>query len=293
MPKDNYGVPVDIVMDPTSIPGRMNIGNLYEQYFNSVSRHTKHLITNKLKECNEDLTTITDKTVSELFKIVLGLVDILETEQAAAYHKADKHQKREIIKEIVEEEFYLYYKLSSVKKPYQIVLELKGTIYEPLRSTIDLSRKGKVRWSKNAVMAGPQYIILLAKTPENFLSTASAKTNHYGLPVGVGAKTRNRLPSRNSPVKILSETETRLYASYVGSKGLAELKDRANSIPTHSALYKNILNAKIPTNIDCVIDRKKVPFGKDSAIQFIDNITNAAGIDIVYTKDKHIKHPVL
>jgi hypothetical protein len=293
MPKDNYGIHVDIVMDPTSIPGRMNIGNLYEQYFNSVSRHTKYIITNKMKELNEDLSIMTDSTVSKLFTIVLGLLDIIDTEQAIGYHKADKHQKREILKEIVEKELYLYYKISSKKKPYQIVLEIHGTMYEPPNSVIDIGKDGKPVWTKNKVMVGPQYVILLAKTPENFLSTASAKTNHYGLPVGVGAKTRNRLPWRNSPVKIISETESRLYASYVGPVGLAELKDRANSIPTHACVYKNILNARVPTNIDYVIDRRKVPYGNDSAIQFIDNIVNAAGMEIVYCKDTTKEHPTI
>ena len=280
-------------MDPTSIPGRMNIGSLYEQYFNSASRRAKWLITNKMNELQEDLTTMTDSTVTELFKLVLGLVDIVDTEQAVAYHKADKHQKREILKEIIEEEFYLYYKISSKKKPYQVTLDISNSIYAPLETFIDVGTDGIPKMTKNKIMVGPQYIILLAKTPENFLSTASAKTNHYGLPVGVGAKTRNRLPWRNSPVKIISETESRLYASYVGQKGLAELKDRANSIPTHAAAYKNILNAKVPTNIDVLVDRKKVPFGNDSAIQFIDNIVNASGAAIVYVKDKKQKHKVL
>jgi hypothetical protein len=138
----------------------------------------------------------------------------------------------------------------------------------------------------------PMYFILLAKTADNYLSTSSAKTNHYGLPIGVSNKARNLMPFRNNPVKILSETETRLYVSYASRLALIELKDRGNSIKTHRHIYHNVLTAAHPTNIERVVDRSVCPYGNDSSLEIVDNIFKASGIQIDYVHDKDKIHPV-
>ena len=60
------------------------------------------------------------------------------------------------------------------------------------------------------------------------------------------------------------------------------MKDRANSITTHEEIYKNILLADKPTNIDEVIDRNKFNFGGDESLKLIDRILNAGGIELSY-----------
>lgn len=285
------GTFVDMCMDPTSIPGRMNIGNLYEQYFCTMSRHTKKMVIDKFNSYGTNFNTLDDMRINELFSIVTGLTEILDTEQHQGYMSTSLDEKRFILKEVMDKELYLYYKVTSKKRPYQVVGEVAGTIYEPKMTNIIWSKDGRTFVTKNQMMVGPQYVILLAKTPESFLSCASAKTNHYGFPIGVGSKQRVNLPFRNSPVRILSETETRLYTSYVGRRGIIELKDRANSIKTHEAIYNCILNAPVPTNIDNVVDRSIVPYGGDAAIEFVENIMNAAGININYVVDDKKIHP--
>ena len=134
-------------------------------------------------------------------------------------------------------------------------------------------------------MIAPVYTIILSKIGDNFLSVAGAKLNHFGFPIGVGSATRNYLPYRASPTKILSETESRLYLSYVSRKAIAELKSRANDIDVHESLYRNILDSEIPTNIDTVYDRKEHGYGEDSAMELINNIFNCAGIEIINNSD--------
>lgn len=289
MPVDEYGNVADIIMDPSSIPSRMNVGRLYEQYFNAMSRHTKKLVIEIME--NKSAYELSEPTVIKAFDTVLGLLELIGTEQYTSYLNTSYEQKLEILEEIRLRELYILYKISSKKKAYQIVLKTQQTMYAPPLGRIR-HRNVKDGVTKRKIFIAPLYIILLARTADNFLSTASPKVNHFGLPIGVSNKSKNLWPFRNSPVKIISETESRLYAAYSRSViGPAELKDRANSIPTHEHIYRNILSADVPTNIHRVVDREVVPYGQDSSLDIINNIFNAAGMSIEYIHDSTEIHP--
>lgn len=286
----------DLLMEPGSVISRMNPGRIYEHYVAGMSRRCKHMI---LEKYGEDFSKYTPAAIEDSFNIILGLLELIGTEQYTAY-KAVKtlEDKAAIVQEAVEKEVYLYYKISSEKKPYQIVLDTikaaaSGTSYEPIVDKVKFRRLGKEYVTKEPVMISPQYTILLNKTAETYLSVAGARVNHFGFPISVGNTSKYRLPHRPNPVKALSETETRLYTSYVSQRGILELKDRANSIKTHEALYKNILDAPMPTNIDSVVDRSKVPYGEDSALQLVNNIFNAAGLEMDWVPDRTIIHEPL
>lgn len=296
MPRDKFGNVADVIADPKSISSRMNIGRLYEQYFSGASRQTKRLITNYIQSLNKDLKAIdiipnmSDAEAVNAFTIGLGLLEIIDTEQYTAYKDLVRNNDivniKAILTEIVEKEFFIYYKVTSRKKPYQIVLELKETIYGPPLDKCLIYKDGKYVESVNNLFIAPMYIMLLFKTGDEYLSVASAKTNHFNFPIGTSKTSKTRLPWRANPTKILSETETRVFNSYIGRLGVAELKDRANSIETHSHVYKNILNAPIPTNIDNLVDRSVQPYGTDTSLYLVNDIFNCAGIEIEYSKKK-------
>ena len=271
----------------------MNIGNLYEQHFTMMSRRVKQLVTTEVNMITEPITHMSEADIDRIWTIPLGLLEIIGTGQYNTYLNADMVNKRRILQEIVEQEFFIYYTISSERKPYQVVGDVKGTIYEPIKAHVEWMSNGKKVVSKDKIYIGPQYIILLSKIADDFLSCPTPMINHYGFPISLGGKQKNMYPWKLSPVKILSETEARLYASYVGPKALAELKDRANSIPTHMEIYKNVLTADKPSNVDSLVDRTKTPYGNDSAIIFLNNILNPSGIKLEYAKDTTKEHPLV
>lgn len=290
MPMDLHGNRADVVMDPSSVTSRMNAGRLYEQYINAMSRKTKIEIIKSMGGL-KDINEYNDSDIEKGWSVLLGLLEIIGTEQFDTYKKvSSKKTKREIIEECLIEEVYILYKVSSDKTPYQIVLDSQGTIYAPEIGKVMYESYGEIKTSKDNILIAPIYTIILAKTADNYLSSSSAKTNHYGLPIGVGNSGKNRLPWRNSPVKVLSETESRLYVSYVSRLALAELKDRGNSVPTHEHVYMNILDSDTPTNIDRLVDRGTIPYGEDAALGLIENIFNSGGIAIDYVTDKNTIH---
>lgn len=284
MPIDKDGNIADVIMDPSSIISRMNAGRLYEQYFNGMSRKCQKLVRESVNY--KYIDQCTDDEINNAYNIILGLLELLDTEQYKTYKSVkDINVKKDIVNEALTKEVYLLYKVSSDKLPYQITKDSINTIYQPTIDKVKYNRYGKTIVTKDSVLIAPIYTMILSKTADNFLSNASAKTNHFGMPIGVGSANRHKLPWRNSPVKTLSETESRLYVSYVSRKALAELKDRGVSSETHKHVYKNVLEAPIPTNIDHVVDRSVVPYGQDSGLGLINNIFNSGGISIEYVPE--------
>lgn len=269
----------DVVMDPSAVTSRMNPGRIYEQYFNAMSRKTQYEIKKYLgkhpSECSDD-------KINGAFSILLGLLEILNTEQFKEYNELkDINLKREIITECVDEEVFILYRVSSSKRPYQVVLDSKGTIYEPEINNAHMIVNGKEVITKDKVLIAPNYTIVLAKTGETFLSVSSAKVNHFGIPVGMTTSNKYNLPYRCNSTKIVSETEGRLYTAYTGPKFTSELLDRASNSRTHKLVYKAILEAEYPTNIDVCVDRNKHETGNIAAMDVIENLFNSAGIEIV------------
>ena len=261
---------------------RMNPSNLYEQYFAGFSRQIQSLVRHEVDAIGGPSNldpVITDR----VFDIILQGVAKLDTEQYQGYAVLDTESKLSVVLETYYKECYLYYKISSKKKPYDIVGDIEGTVYEPKPTPVTYYGAGGNGpfVTKKAVMIAPQYMMLLAKTPEEYLVCSSAKTNHYDLPVSASSAVRQTMPYRNSPTKILSETESRLYTSYVSQEGIAELKDRANSVETHAMIYKHLLEADKPTDIGELINRAEHPLGTDKALDIVNSILNCSGIELV------------
>ena len=281
MPVDMYGNRAEIIMDSTSVANRMCVGRLYQQDFNDASRYTKEQVTQIMNEEGD-----TEAKYYRAYELILNLLKVLGTEQFKCYQDiTDFNKIKEIVDEVVNDELYLYYKISSAKKPYEISLELKEKGLNHPPSPVYIWKDGKQVLTKKDVIIAPIYTIVLAKSADLWLSTPSSVTNHYGLPIGVSNTLRRHLPWSNRPVKVLSETETRLIASYTTPLALAELKDRANNINTQRHMYEKLLTCDFPTNIDRIVDRNEVPYGGDVALQLLNDIINAGGIEIKYEEE--------
>lgn len=235
--------------------------------------------------------TLTEPAIKHIFNIILEGIAKFDTEQYRGYAALDTAGKLDVIREVYYEECYIYYKISSKRRAYDVVQAVMGTDYEPFEGKFKFTdESGEVSIdSVNEVMIAPQYIMLLAKTPDNYLVCSSAKTNHYDIPVSAGTAVRQTMPYRNSPVKILSETESRLYTGYAERTAIAELKDRANSVETHTMLYRALLDAETPCNVDQLINRELHPYGTDKALETVDAMLGVSGIELEYCDDNSTK----
>lgn len=277
----------DMVVDSSSSIGRMNTARLYQPYFCLASRNVqanlrKMLGNRKFKELNEN-------EIEEMFRYLMGFLGKFATPQFHAYAKATFEEKIMILKECVEKEVYIMFKITNEKKAYQIQQDIKHSEYKPPleRLTIPVEKEnGEVEYvvTKDPIYIGPLYTILLNKSADKMSFNSSPELNIFNFPNTVSSSMKHRRPYRNSPVKAISETENRLYAVTGGRQGIVELKDRANSPDTHIAIYRNLLDAEIPTNIDDVVDRKNNPYGKDAGIRLVKSTANMMGLDFEYVK---------
>lgn len=295
MPYNQYGR-ADIVMDSNSIINRMNMARLYGQFFNASSRTAKEVLKGILQ--TDDLRTldlnlpINVENIENAYIHLMGLLGKFDTPQFDAYANATFEEKVNILQECITDEIKIQHQVSTKKRAYQIAMDIINSPYDP---PVDIVTIPSIRpdgtvmeyKTKTPLMIAPLYTILICKTADNMLYTSSPNLNNFLFPIPVTSNNRDRFPYRNTPVKFMSETEGRLFLFYLGREALAELKDRANSVPTHKALYTSILNAPYPTNIDRVVDRDKVPFGQDSAIKLVNSIFNSIGMAMKYIKGRY------
>ena len=302
MPVDEYGNRADIIADPSATVSRLNIGRLYERYIKNSSRVAKRLIKEEIskllnkKDINaNDIDALNTGDIIKIFKeYVIEFVNIFNNEQTMAYNQVltnnDIENMKYILKEIVEEEFYIFMSLDMDKRAYEIVTDLELSKFKAVYGPVSFNYYGNKVKTKTPIMIAPMYYILLSKIADDYLVTSSAKLNHFGLPISVGNNDKYRLPYRNSPTRILGETEGRLYASYVGREFLAELKQRNTSIEQHRTIYRNVLEAENPFYIKDVIPRDKYPYKGDRALVMLTSLFNSVGIDFKFAEDKNLFH---
>ena len=286
----NGTVRSDMILHPGSIPGRMNVSNLYEQYLGGSSRKVQQMCRDIVDNYG-GIDSISDVGIMEAFEPILGITKIIGNTQYEEYAKiaavngdvttGDANKRREVVTDVYNNELYLFLQISNEKNAYDFTTELRNSPYGVTPEPVSyVTTEGVKTHIENPCIIGPQYILMLTNTTDNYLVTPSAKTNHYGLPVSVSRNNKSRLPWPDKPVKAMSETEVRLYAAYGKPGAASELKDMFNSITTHSKIYETILRSPNPTNIDKLINREEIPYGGDEALKFINNITTPTGFTV-------------
>lgn len=273
MPFSKDGVRADILMDPSSLPSRSNVGRVYEQYIAAASRKARQIIIN-------------EKDDKKAWEHVLGFLKAVGTEQYDYYAKATPQDKHEILSQIREREFYLLYRTASKRKAWEIVLDLEKTIYKPVVDNLLINYRGELRETKYPALIGPIHTVLLSKLPEDFLITCgSPRFNHYM--ISVGASQTQKLSSHISrnPLKIFGETENRMVASVGGPQALIELQDRNCSLGTLKHIVETFLTAEKPGFCENLVDREKYKFGGNSALNLMKHVLEVGGVGLKYEKD--------
>lgn len=277
MPVTADGVRADVIMDPSSLPSRSNVGRVYEQYIAASSRKAQQIIR-------------AEKDDKKAWNHVMSFLEAFGGEQKDWYAQATDQDKYEILKQIREKEFYLHYRASSDRRAWEIVNDIEKTIYKPVVDYVYFNYRGEVRKTKHKAMIGPIYTILLSKLPEDFLITCSApRFNHYM--IAVGSSTTQKLSSHISrnPLKIFGETENRMVASVAGPQALIELQDRNCSVETLKHLVETFLTAEHPGFCENLVDREKHKFGGNSALNLMKHVLEVGGVGIKYVPDPNYK----
>jgi len=287
MPVDKDGNRADIIIDPRSINNRLNIGLLYERYTKASMLKLERIVRDIVKT-DKDLEDA--NKLLEAMNVVVEFLSYIENEQYEAYRQVlenkDFENIRTIIEEIVKDHFYLFLRLDTKKRKWKIVYDLMNSRFKPTYDKVTFKYDGRTKISKRPIMIAPIYTVLLNKIGDSGLTCASAKTNYFGIPIVMSKHDKHRLPYRRNPVRALGESETRIIVAYGGRYLLAELRDRATSLETHAEVYRNLILNEKPTNVDMLVDRNKIQYGKDRPTTIFNSVTKTIGFELEYVKDE-------
>lgn len=187
---------------------------------------------------------------------------------------------------VLRDGIYLYIPPDNPVNNLEMAKQLQRSEFCPHYGPVTYTDNAGRRVTTNGpVLIGSMYMILLEKTGEDWSSVASVKTQHFGVPAKLNNYDKQTSPGRQAPVRGLGESETRSFISTVGPEGTMELLDQSNNPETHREVTRSILKADHPSNIEHVVDRRKVPFGGSRPVGFVNHLLACRGLKFTHRPD--------
>lgn len=292
MPVDKDGNRAELIMDSKSTISRLNVGRLYEHYIKGSTLKINKIIRDTFKSFNKsEVYELSDNELIQLFRHIVDYINTINEKTYKVYFNILKNNDREnminILEEVINDGIKIYLSVDDDKRKYEIVEDLRNSIYAPIEDNVRFIYNNKEQITKDKVLIAPMYIFLLSKIADNSLSTSSAKVNHFSIPVVSSRADKYRYPTKNSPVRTQGETEQRVFVAYGGRKFAAEMKNLNTSLISHREAYKNILIANKPTNINNIIDRSKIDYDSESPSMILESLWNSIGMELKYVPESN------
>ena len=264
MPYNQFGERADIILAPLGVPGRLNIGQLYEQHMN-------YLSDNILRNVRES------KTIKEKMKWIDFHLEHFYINWRDFYDS-----EKELIADIEEHGFYIQMvpfdglpgedgKIHSFSEYWSMVkeYEAKGLVPYTLKYVDD---EGDIHdYINDNIIMGQEYFYRLRHEPIGKLSNRAAGTvNRKNIPDKNSFKQTSRIAISNTPVRC-GEMETYNLAI---SKNL----DLAKFIKAHSTsevdrknMVRNLLKGNKSINIE----------GRSEASKMIKQVLRVFNLDLL------------
>jgi DNA-directed RNA polymerase beta subunit len=294
MPVDADGNSADIVMDPNSTWSRMNLGRLYEQFYNASGRDVVKRIARDFGIDEGDPNALAklrlqpEEAIQRAWEYVVNFYAIVAprmAEQVRSGLYAKHHGTREgHLASLIEKGAYLFIPPEDDTNSVEIVQKLQEH-YRPTYGPVSyVGNSGNRVTTKDNVRIGSIYFILLEKIGDDWTAVSSGKVQHYGFLSQVTNADKYSQPTRVQAIRALGESEVRIYISYASPHITAEILDRNNNPTVHKMIVNNILEADTPTNIPLAVDRSIVPLGASKPLQLVDHILVCGGIRFKWAK---------
>ena len=290
MPIDDNGNRVEVIMDDLSTTRRLNPARFYEQYYNAASRDVVLRLRRRLGlhdhkptiiEVHNAVQSLNQAEIEEMFDYVCGYYAIvspllhrkLTSEKYLNYPGA----KAEHLEAILHDGIYLYFPTNNpIDRPESIRQIQKQ--YPPFITPVTFrGLSGKIRRSKQPMLIGSMYFMVLEKTAEDWSAVSSAKLQHYGTTARLTNHDKHSAPGRQQVTKTWGESEGRLGAATVGGQVIGDMMDATNNPLAHKFIQRRLLTAKFPTNVDEVLDRTVVPKGGHRPLSYVRHIFQCSG----------------
>lgn len=289
MPIDENGNISELMALCTSITNRMNPGLVHEQMVGAAGRDVIKRIRRafKLKDMGvipmEDIQDVVfDEDNHEIavaqFEYLLGFYKlvaptenyrIMSTVQARESGRWLRHLAQ-VIKD-GDEPYGIYFNLpaTSPVRMDEVMRELKDGPYRPEITRVTYrDHSGKMVTSKEPILIGPNYYLILEKTATDWSGVSSSKTSHFGTTARLTNADKYSSPGRQTVTRSLDEASVRNMAAAAGGEILADIMDLNNNPTVHKEACTTIYLHPTPTNIERVVDRTKFKLGGHRPLAF-------------------------
>lgn len=291
MPTDENGNVADIIMDGDSTVKRMNVSRMYEQYINAASRDLTDNIRKQFgfdKNMPKDIQIrgfSTDKNKENLyvesFNKLKRYYEIISPKMHATIKELESKDVsyfKHHVNSILDDGIYLWIPTDNPVNLVEMIKSIRNEFPAHFGPITYRGRSGNLVKTVTPILIGSLYVMLLEKTGSEWSAVSSAKLQHFGIPAKLSNSDKHSTPVRGSPVRILGESEVRLFCSTVGGDTTMEILDQSNNPLIHKRIFTNILLSEYPTKIKSIIDRKEFPRGKSRALVYMKHTLQCAGI---------------
>lgn len=299
MPIDEEGNRVHLIMDPNATISRMNLGRFNEQFINAASRSFTREICNHFGVKAPDIHGQTLPTGDKmrirreyggaeskaLWDRLMRYYEILSPKQHNHYMTTvtgNNDAEIDHLIRIMEDGIYIYFPTDNDPEIPDVIEAIKNEFMPHKGKLTYRGNSGKMRTTKEDILVGSLYIMLLEKTGNDWTAVASGKLQNFGVLSQITNQDKNSSPTRQQAIRAWGETEVRIVTAYLGPKVTAEIIDRNNNILSHRTAVHSVLTAKSPTNIEELVDRTKIPLGRARPLELIKHLAFCNGWEFTY-----------
>ena len=269
---DADGNRADIEMDADSVAKRMNLAKLYEQYVNASGSATQKTIAKMIEKDSSP------KGYEIAFEYALGFYKLTSPFTYEMVGRAGLDPK-DHVDELIRDGFYLSVPPDNPINHIDMVRLLQEHYPACYGPCTYVGQTGKTITTKNPILIGEVYFILLDKIAVDFSSVSSAKLQHYGLPAKPNKRNKYSGPTRVSPTRTAGESEVRLFVNVAGGAAAADLLDRSTNPLVHQQIVKGILESEHPANVDNYVDRGVYRVGNGTVLNLTRHILACGGVE--------------
>lgn len=273
------GVVADIEMDADSVANRMNPAKLYTQFVNACGDRLRRDI----------VEMVADKSSESYVKAWYRLIGFYKIISPFQYNLLAESGIDPIshVDNIIKDGIYAVVKPDADINTPAMALLLKEHYPPTYGPCTYIGQTGEFITTKNPILIGELYLILLEKIATDYSSVSSAKLQHYGLPAKPTKRGKYSDPTRTSPTRAAGESEVRLFVATAGGEATADLLDRSTNPDVHRHIVKGILSADKPTDVYSYVDRNEFPVGQGTVLKLTGHIFNCAGIGFTKGDDAY------
>lgn len=279
MPRDAEGNVADLIVSPHSRIARNIPGATYEPLINNCFNRLVNQMRADIDFTNPSSIRLWWDRFLTAYRIVSPPMYIKLTSGVSS---PEKH-----LRSVCQHGHYL---LIAPDNPVETLPMLKELVekFPPVYGPVKyVTSDGVEVTTKDKVLIGEAYFIMLEKVGNTWTAVASPKYQHYGVPAKITNADKYHQPGRNQPVRFLGESEVRLLVAVCGGHVVAELMDQTNNFESHISIINTILRSPMPTAIANVIDRRLIPRGNGRILRLVKHMLFCAGVRFVYHGDMY------